>query len=223
MYKILFADDERMLRETVKDYMTVKGLSVYIAENGKRAVELAMENDFDLIILDVMMPIKNGIDACKEIRAHSRVPILFLSALGEEHDLLKGYGNGADDYIVKPFPLAVLYEKCIKMIYRYRGIDKENKIVLSGIILDKNKVKVYVDNKEIFLSNKDFQLLEYLMINKNVVLNRSIILNNIWGYEFDGDERVVDTHIKIIRKALGDRSKCIKTIVNVGYCLEAEK
>ena len=157
MYKILFADDERMLRETVKDYMTVKGLSVYIAENGKRAVELAMENDFDLIILDVMMPIKNGIDACKEIRAHSRVPILFLSALGEEHDLLKGYGNGADDYIVKPFPLAVLYEKCIKMIKRYRGITADNKIALTGIILDKNSVKVYVDGKEVVLSNKDFQ------------------------------------------------------------------
>jgi len=150
------------------------------------------------------------------------VPILFLSALGEEHDLLRGYGSGADDYIVKPFPLAVLYEKCMTMIKRYRGVDKENRITLSGITLDKNTVKVYADGKEITLSNKDFQLLEYLMSNKNIVLNRSIILSRVWGYEFDGDDRVVDTHIKIIRKALGKSAECIKTVVNVGYCFEVK-
>ncbi|MBQ2774446.1 MAG: response regulator transcription factor [Clostridia bacterium] len=222
MYKILFADDETKIRETVRDYMSAKGLDVSVAENGKEAVEQAEDTDFDLIILDVMMPVKNGIDACTAIRKNSNVPILFLSALGEEHDLLRGYGSGADDYIVKPFPLAVLYEKCMTMIKRYRGVDKENRISLSGITLDKNTVKVYVDDREITLSNKDFQLLEYLMVNKNIVLNRSIILSRVWGYEFDGDDRVVDTHIKIIRKALGSSAECIKTVVNVGYCFEVK-
>ena len=222
MYKILFADDEAKIRQTVRDYITAKGLSVSVAENGLDAVEQAEDTDFDLIILDVMMPVKNGIDACNEIRKNSNVPILFLSALGEEHDLLKGYGSGADDYIVKPFPLAVLYEKCLTMIKRYRGVDKENRITLSGITLDKNTVKVYADGKEITLSNKDFQLLEYLMSNKNIVLNRSIILSRVWGYEFDGDDRVVDTHIKIIRKALGKSADCIKTVINVGYCFEVK-
>ncbi len=222
MYKVLFADDEEKIRETVRDYMSAKGLDVSVAENGKDAVEQAEDTDFDLIILDVMMPVKNGIDACNEIRKNSRVPILFLSALGEEHDLLRGYGSGADDYIVKPFPLAVLYEKCMAMIKRYRGVDSENRITLSGITLDKNTVKVYADGREITLSNKDFQLLEYLMVNKNIVLNRSIILSRVWGYEFDGDDRVVDTHIKIIRKALGSSAECIKTVINVGYCFEVK-
>ena len=222
MYKILFADDEVKIRQTVRDYMTAKGLSVSIAENGLDAVEQAEDTEFDLIILDVMMPVKNGIDACNEIRKNSNVPILFLSALGEEHDLLRGYGSGADDYIVKPFPLAVLYEKCLTMIKRYRGVDKENRITLSGITLDKNTVKVYAEGREITLSNKDFQLLEYLMSNKNIVLNRSIILSRVWGYEFDGDDRVVDTHIKIIRKALGKSADCIKTVINVGYCFEVK-
>lgn len=221
MHKILFADDEIKIRETIRDYMSAKGLDVSLAENGKTAVEAAENEAFDLIILDVMMPVKNGIDACREIRRFCNTPILFLSALGEERDLLGGYESGADDYIVKPFPLSVLYEKCIAMIKRSKGIDRENKISLSGITLDKNTMKVYSDKKEITLAGKDFQLLEYLMVNKNTVLSRSLIVSRIWGYDFDGDDRVVDTHIKIIRKALGENAACIKTVIGAGYCFEA--
>lgn len=223
MYKVLFADDEVKICEAVKDYFAAKGLETVLAQNGREAVEKSEEEAFDLIILDIMMPVKNGLDACREIRKSSRAPILFLSALGEEHDLLKGYGSGCDDYIVKPFPLSVLFEKCMAMIKRYKGIDTENRITAAGITLDKNTVKVYAGSREITLSSKDFQLLEYLMVNKNRVLNRSIILSRIWGYDFDGDERVVDTHIKIIRRALADDAGCIKTVVNAGYCFEEKR
>lgn len=220
MYKILFTDDEIKIRETIKDYFSVKGVSVSLASDGREAVAAAESENFDLIILDVMMPVKNGIEACREIRKNCNTPVIFLSALGEEQDLLSGYGCGADDYIVKPFPLSVLYEKSVAMIKRSKGIDRENRITLSGITLDKNKVKVYAGGREISLASKDFQLLEYLMSNKNIVLSRSIILSRIWGYDFDGDDRVVDTHIKIIRKALGSNADCIKTVIGAGYRFE---
>ena len=217
MYKILVADDETKIRETIKDYFTAKGFTVYLAANGSEAVKNASKQQFDLIMLDVMMPVADGLTACKEIRKTSSVPILFLSALGEEHDFLNGYSSGADDYIVKPFPLAVLYEKCLSMIKRYKGIKKESKITVSGITLELNSHEVFIFSKKIDLSEKDFQLLKYLIDNKGIVLSRELILNRIWGYDFFGDTRVVDTHIKIIRKALGDKAGCIQTVINAGY------
>ncbi len=220
MFKILFADDEAKIRETVKDYFGAKGVEVHTASDGITAVEMAQETEYDLIILDVMMPGCNGLEACKRIRKFTKAPVLFLSALGEERDLLGGYSSGADDYIVKPFPLSVLFEKCNKMIRRYRGINDENLIVSGSITLDKNRFKVFSSGEEITLSSKDFLLLEYLMSNKNIVLSRHIILSRVWGYDFEGDDRVVDTHIKIIRKALGENAAAIKTVVNVGYKFE---
>lgn len=222
MYRILFADDEIKIRESTYDYLTAKGLSVKLASNGKEAIDATAEEEFDLIILDIMMPIINGFEACKEIHKTTKTPIIFLSALGEEQDLLKGYLSGADDYIVKPFPLSVLYEKVLKTIKRYRGVSENNEISLNGITLNLDTYKVYIDDKEIELSSKDFKLLEYLMMNKNIVLNRNIILSRVWGYDFEGDERVVDTHIKRIRKVLEDKANCIKTIINVGYCFEVK-
>lgn len=136
MYKILIADDEIKIRETIFDYMTAKGLSAKTAADGSEAVKLCETENFDLIILDVMMPRLDGISACKEIRDVTDCPILFLSALGEEYDLLKGFSSGADDYIVKPFPLTVLYEKCLSMIKRYRGANRNNKIVLGSLTAD---------------------------------------------------------------------------------------
>lgn len=220
MFKILFADDEAKIRETVNDYFTAKGVEVHLAEDGGKAVELVEENEYDLIILDVMMPVLNGLEACRRISKITKVPVLFLSALGEERDLLGGYSSGADDYIVKPFPLSVLFEKSQRMIRRYRGLTDENLIISGEITLDKNRFKVFAGGKEITLSSKDFQLLEYLMSNKNIVLSRQIILSRVWGYDFEGDDRVVDTHIKIIRKALGEKACAIKTVVNVGYKFE---
>ncbi|MBQ6931227.1 MAG: response regulator transcription factor, partial [Clostridia bacterium] len=204
MFKILFADDEAKIRETVNDYFTAKGVEVHLAEDGGQAVELVEENEYDLIILDVMMPVLNGLEACRRISKITKAPVLFLSALGEERDFLAGLSSGADDYIVKPFPLSVLFEKSQRMIRRYRGLTDENLIISGEITLDKNRFKVFAGGKEITLSSKDFQLLEYLMSNKNIVLSRQIILSRVWGYDFEGDDRVVDTHIKIIRKALGE-------------------
>ena len=222
MYKILVADDEIKIRETIKDYFSAKGLTVYLAANGKEAVALANSKDFDLIILDVMMPVLDGLTACKVIRKTSNSPVLFLSALGEEHDFLSGYSSGADDYIVKPFPLSVLHEKCLTMIKRYKGITNENKMTISGITLDLNAHKVFINDNDINLSEKDFQLLKYLIDNKGIVLSRDLILNKIWGYDFFGDTRVIDTHIKIIRKALKSKGKLIKTIINAGYVFKEE-
>jgi DNA-binding response OmpR family regulator len=220
MYKILIVDDEIKIRETIADYMRAKNFIVSLAENGQKAVEFAENNDFDLIILDVMMPVLDGISACKEIRSFSNVPILFLSALGEERDLLSGFKSGCDDYIVKPFPLSVLYQKCVTMIKRYKGADADNKITIGSITLDYSSHRVLSNGKEINLPSKDFELLSYLMQNKGIVLNRELILNKIWGYDYDGDIRVVDTHITRMRKSLGSSSSQIKTVVGVGYKFE---
>ena len=217
MYKILVCDDEIKIRETFRDYLSAKGFDVTIAENGEEAVKLTDKTDFDLIILDVMMPVMNGLEACKIIRRTTDTPILFLSALGEEQDILDGFRNGCDDYIVKPFPMSVLTEKCNVMINRYKGNSMKNNISLCGINLDKRTRSVTVDNTMIELTNKTFLLLQLLMENNGTVLTREQILTKIWGWDFDGDERVVDTHIKKLRKALGDKAVHIKTVIGGGY------
>ena len=222
MYKILIADDEIKLRETMRDYLVSKGFQIVLASDGEEALTAAFAQVFDLIILDVMMPGINGIEVCREIRRQQNIPVLFLSALGEEEDLLTGYEAGADDYIVKPFPLSVLFQKCMAMIRRSKRVDQEHKLTGNGIIIDLIRKQVYVEGKEITFSSKDFRLLAYLMENKDVVLEREIILSRIWGYDFEGDTRVVDTHIKRIRKLLGDRAECIKTVIGSGYVYREE-
>lgn len=221
MYKILVADDEVKIRETIKEYLQAKGFEVTLAVNGAQAVDLAVVHHFDLIILDVMMPVKKGTEACKEIRKHSDTPIIFLSALGEEADFLKGFSSGGDDYITKPFMLSVLHQKALAMIMRYKGLNKNQQLVVSGVTLDIIKHKLITENNEIPLSGKDFELLQYFMENKNIVLDREKILTRIWGWEYDGDSRVVDTRVKRLRHILGPKGNVIKTIVGVGYCFEA--
>lgn len=223
MYKILIADDEIKIRETLSDYLTAKGFSVALANDGESAVYSAEEESFDLIILDVMMPKKDGLTACKEIREFTDIPILFLSALGEEENLLKGYRFGGDDYIVKPFPLSVLCEKITAMIKRHKGVDSDHSLYESGIKLSLKTRQAFCDEREISLPPKDFELLLLLMQNKGAVLSRDIILNKIWGYDFDGDNRTVDTHIKRIRKALGDKAHLIVTKTGLGYSFKKEE
>lgn len=218
MFRILVADDEKAIRESVADYLRAKGFSVAVASDGAEAVSKAKSNGFDLIILDVRMPNTDGITACKIIRGFSSVPILFLSAYGEENDFLNAYKVGCDDYIVKPFPLSVLTEKCNAMIRRSRSTETEI-VSVGNISIDVEKRKVFTPESEVALSNMDFELLLYLCRNKDIVLNRELILTRIWGYDFDGDARVVDTHIKKIRKAIGDYSLQIKTVSGVGYCI----
>lgn len=222
MYKVLVCDDEKKIRETFCDYLSAKGFDVTLAENGKEAVEKVRNNYFDIVVLDVMMPVMSGLDACREIRKISDIPVLFLSALGEENNLLDGYRNGCDDYIVKPFPMSVLAEKCNVLIKRHNGNKLQKEISCCGIVLDKNKDHVTVDKKEVSLSNKSFLLLALLMENKNNILSREQILTKVWGWDYDGDDRVVDTHIKKIRKALGEKSTHIKTVIGRGYSFREE-
>ena len=222
MYKILIADDEIKIRETLKDYLTAKGFSVTLAKDGETAVYSAETESFDLVILDVMMPKKDGLTACKEIREFTDIPILFLSALGEEENLLRGYRFGGDDYIVKPFPLSVLCEKITAMIKRHKGLSADHSISECGVKLNLKTRQAFCDEKEISLAHKDFEILLMLMQNKGTILSRDIILNKIWGYDFDGDNRTVDTHIKKIRKALGDKSHLVVTKSGLGYSFKKE-
>lgn len=220
MKRILVCDDEIKIRETIYDYLTAKGFAVTLAENGSKAVLLAEKQSFDLIILDIMMPVTNGFEACRQIRDFSQVPILFLTALGEETDYLQGYSSGADDYIVKPFPLSVLVEKCNSIISRYAGENIQRTVSVGEITLNKDKFVVTVSGEEIKLTNKMFSLLSLLIENKNLILSREQILNKVWGWDYDGDERVVDTHIKKLRKALGREASHIHTVIGRGYVIK---
>ena len=232
MYKILVVDDEKKIRETLRDYLEAKGFLVALSADGENAVEQCADGVFDLIILDVMMPVMDGIEACKEIRRFSETPILFLSALGREEDMLKAFGVGADDYIIKPFPLSVLEQKCRTMIRRNKGLAAEDYIQVSGIRLDYGTREVSLEFTEgtvplengpvVKLAGKDFELLAFLMENKNRVLDRELILSKVWGYGFEGENRVVDTHVKNIRKALGEKGRLIETVVGSGYMFREE-
>lgn len=219
MYRVLITDDEKEIRESISDYLKAKEFSVATAVDGSDALSKARSEHFDLIILDVRMPNMDGLAACRRIREFSTTPILFLSAYGEENDFLNAYQVGCDDYIVKPFPLAVLVEKCNAIIKRSNNIATDT-ITVGSISMDIDKHRVFTPSDTISLSNTDFELLLYLCNNRNIVLNRDIILTRVWGYDFDGDSRVVDTHIKRIRKALGEYGKQIKTISGVGYSIE---
>lgn len=220
MKKILVCDDEIKIRETIFDYLKAKGFAVTLAENGEKAVSLVEKNSFDLIILDILMPGTDGFEACRQIRKNSQVPILFLTALGEEKDHLQGYSSGADDYIVKPFPLSVLVEKCNSIINRYTGESLQRIVSVGEITLNKDKFLVTVSDEEVTLTNKMFRLLSLLMENQNIILSREQILNKVWGWDYDGDERVVDTHIKKLRKALGKEASHIHTVIGRGYVIK---
>lgn len=220
MKNILVCDDEIKIRETIYDYLSAKGFQVTLAENGERAVSLAQKLSLDLIILDIMMPGINGFEACRQIRSFTQVPILFLTALGEENDYLQGYLSGADDYIVKPFPLSVLVEKCNSLINRYKGENMQRVLSVGEIALNKDKYIVTVGGEEVKLTNKTFSLLALLLENQNIILSREQILNKVWGRDFNGDERVVDTHIKKLRKALGKEASHIHTVIGRGYVLK---
>ena len=222
MYKILFADDDFKIRAAVKKYFTANGFDISFAQDGYEAVCMADAARYDLIILDVLMPVVDGLSACAQIRKKQDTPILFLSALGQEKDFLKGYTAGADDYITKPFPLSVLQEKCLAIIRRCSGANSSDIITIGEITLDYVKKEVRAKGKKVSLSAKDFEMLRYFMCKKGVVLSRSLILSRVWGYDFEGEDRVVDSHIKNIRKVLGDCANYIKTVPGMGYRFEEE-
>lgn len=223
-YHILIAEDEPKLREILQDYFVSKGDRVSVAEDGVRALELAQEGSFDAVLLDIMMPGLDGFSVCRALRRESEVPILFLTALSDEEDKLFGYELGADDYITKPFSLSVLYAKLTALIRRRRGnVMTGDLLAAGGLKLRLSSRQVFAGGLEVKLTPKEYALLECLMKHKNMVLSREQLLVKCWGYDYEGEARAVDTHIKRLREKLGASAGCIRTVVKAGYRLEAQE
>ena len=220
--KILIADDESRLRKLVRDYLTRENYDVIEAADGEEALELFYrEPKIDLIILDIMMPKHNGYEVCKEIRQTSKVPILMLTAKGEEADVLQGFDIGADEYITKPFSPRILVARINAVLRRTSDGDGEDgKMEVAGICIVKNAHVVTIDGKEIALSVKEFELLSYFVQNEGIALSRETILNNVWNYDYFGDARTIDTHVKKLRSKLGEKGNLIKTVWGMGYKFE---
>ena len=224
MYKILFADDDYKTRDTVKTYFTANGFDVSLAENGQEAVDLTCLHDFDLIILDVMMPVLDGISACREIRKFRQTPIIMLSARGEEYDKIHGFELGSDDYVVKPFSPKELMMRVNAVIKRSSGgnLPENAKDIFTykGLSVDFSARIVTIDGERIDMTPKEYELFFYMVKNKGLALTREKLISEVWGYDFFGDERTLDTHIKLLRKSIGEYSKCIVTLRGVGYRFE---
>ena len=221
--KIMVVDDESRMRKLVKDFLGKKGYDVIEAENGEVAVDKFFEqNDISLIILDVMMPKMDGWQVCREIRQYSKVPIIMLTAKSDEKDELLGFDLGIDEYISKPFSPKILVARVEAILRRTNNVDDEN-IEIDGIVINKTAHEVSVDGKVIELSFKEFELLSYFVKNEEVALSRERILNNVWNYDYFGDARTIDTHVKKLRSKLGDKGDCIKTIWGMGYKFETPK
>lgn len=223
-YQILVADDESRMRKLVRDFLSRKGYKIIEAADGQEALDLFYKNkDIALIILDVMMPGVNGYDVCREIRQSSKVPVIILTAKGEEDDELTGFDCGADEYIAKPFSPRVLTARVDAILRRsYPDETSEKPIIIGKITLDKAAHRVLVNGQEIELSYKEFELLEYFMKNNGIALSREKILNNVWNYDYYGDARTIDTHVKKLRKKLGECGDYIQTIWGMGYKFDAQ-
>ena len=221
--KLLVVDDEARIRELIKKYATFEQYEVTEAENGMQAVELCRQQDFDLIIMDVMMPDLDGFSACREIRKTSAVPILMLSARGEEYDKLHGFELGIDDYVVKPFSPKELMMR-VGAILKRSGAKSESREVadIGDLRVDFTARRVTLAGKPLDLSPKEYDLLFYLVRNRGIALTREKLLSEIWGYDFFGDDRTLDTHIKLLRRQLGPYADRITTLRGVGYRFEQE-
>ncbi len=218
--KILVVDDEARMRKLVKDFLSVKGFAVLEAENGEEAVDVFFEQkDIALILLDVMMPKMDGWEVVKTIRKYSQVPIIMLTARGEERDELQGFNLGVDEYISKPFSPKILVAR-VEAILRRAGAAAADVSEVGGIVVDKVAHQVTIDGKPIDLSYKEFELLSYFIDNQGIALSREKILNNVWNYDYFGDARTIDTHVKKLRSKLGEKGEYIKTIWGMGYKFE---
>ena len=218
--KVLMVDDESRMRKLVSDFLTRKGYIVIEAGDGEEALDrFYADKDISLVILDVMMPKMNGWDVCREIRKNSKVPIIMLTAKSDESSELNGFECGADEYIAKPFSPKILTAR-VDALIRRSYIDSSEVTDVGGIIIDKAAHIVKIDGQEIDLSFKEFELLTYFVDNKGLALSREKILNNVWNYDYFGDARTIDTHVKKLRKKLGDKGDYIKTIWGMGYKFE---
>ncbi len=219
--KILVVDDETRMRILVKDFLVKAGFDVVEAEDGCKALDLFYEDkDIALIVLDVMMPKMDGWEVCKEIRESSKVPIIMLTARGDERDELQGFQLGVDEYISKPFSPKILVARIEAILRRSRKLPGEDCVEAGGIMIDKTAHEVHSDGELVELSYKEFELLTYFVENKGIALSREKILNNVWNYDYFGDARTIDTHVKKLRSKLGDKGDMIKTIWGMGYKFE---
>ena len=221
--KVLMVDDESRMRKLVSDFLTRKGYQVIEAGDGEEAIDKFYEDkNISLVILDVMMPKMNGWDICRQIRKNSNVPIIMLTAKSDEASELNGFDCGADEYISKPFSPKILTARVDALIRRSYSIDSSEMIDVGGIVINKAAHIVKINDEEIELSFKEFELLTYFVDNKGIALSREKILNNVWNYDYFGDARTIDTHVKKLRKKLGDKGDYIKTIWGMGYKFEVE-
>lgn len=220
-YKVLLAEDERALRNIVSGYLTKNGFQVDAVANGDEAEIAINKKIYDIIILDIMMPGQDGLEVCRKIRKKYDVPVIFLTALNQEYDIVNGYEVGADEYITKPVSMPVLEAKVNALIKRYCGLVVQNGIIRTGSLkIEPARRLVTVEDNIVTLAPKEYELLIYFMENKNQVLSRDQILDYVWGPEYDGYDRAVDTHIKNLRAALGPCKNYIKTVIKTGYMWE---
>ena len=221
--KILVVDDETRMRKLVGDFLKKSGYQVLEAGDGSAALDIFFEqNDVALVILDVMMPKLDGWQVCKEIRQYSKVPIIMLTAKSEEQDELLGFELGVDEYITKPFSPKILVARVEAILRRTSANDGDNVLSAGGICIDKSAHSVTIDGQSIDLSYKEFELLTFFMENKGIALSREKILNNVWNYDYYGDARTIDTHVKKLRSKMGDKGDMIKTIWGMGYKLSID-
>ena len=228
MYHILVVDDEPRIRSIIKKYAEFEGYTVTEAADGMEAVHFCRTNEFDLIIMDIMMPELDGFSACREIRKQSQVPIIMLSARGEEYDKINGFELGVDDYVVKPFSPKELMLRIEAIMKRVRhgageGVKKENLVITldhGGLVADVTARLVMIDGERVDMSPKEYDLFFYMLANRNIALSREKLISDVWGYDFFGDARTLDTHIKLLRKSLGRYASLISTLRGVGYRFE---
>ena len=223
MAKILIVDDEAKIREVIREYAEFNHYETGEAEDGMQAVNMCLNDHYDLVIMDIMMPKLDGYSACKEIRKDKDIPIIMLSARGEEYDKLFGFELGIDDYVVKPFSPKELMARVAAVLARRNASESQApsaELVSGGLVVNKNSRTVTIDGKRIDVTLKEYELLVYLMENKNIALSRDKLLQDIWGYDFFGDDRTIDTHIKNLRGRLGDYRDKIATVRGIGYKFE---
>ena len=219
--KILVVDDESRMRKLVRDFLVKQDYEVLEARDGEEALDIFyMEKDMALVILDVMMLKMDGWQVCREIRSHSKVPIIMLTAKGDEQDELQGFELGVDEYITKPFSPKILVARVEAILRRANLLISEDVLEVGGIELNKGAHQVRIDGKDVELSYKEFELLEYFMENQGLALSREKILNNVWNYDYFGDARTIDTHVKKLRNKLGEKGELIKTVWGLGYKME---
>ena len=228
MYRILVVDDEENIREVIKEYAEFEGHQVSEACDGMQAIEMVKNNDYDIIIMDVMMPRLDGYSACKEIRKIKQIPVLMLSARGEEYDKLFGFEIGIDDYVVNPFSPKEVMARVNAIVKRNQGAKQApaapapETVKFGGLEINFTSRDVYIDGVKANLTPKEYDLLFYLVRNKNIALTRNKLLEEVWGYDFFGDDRTIDTHIKMLRNNLGPYRNYIVTLRGMGYKFEAD-